>query len=100
MKTIPPDCYRRILIIDDNPAIHSDFHKLLTVTPETDDQLTQAEVGLFGTGPEKRQLVHYELSSAYQGQEGLAAVQQAIQEGHPFAMAFVDVRMPPGWDGI
>ena len=35
-----------------------------------------------------------------QGEEGLKMVQQAIEEGRPYAMAFVDVRMPPGWDGI
>ena len=27
-------------------------------------------------------------------------MQQAIAAGNPYAMAFVDVRMPPGWDGV
>ena len=31
---------------------------------------------------------------------GLAMVEQAREEGRPYAMAFIDVRMPPGWDGI
>jgi PAS domain S-box-containing protein len=42
----------------------------------------------------------YEIDSASQGQEGLRLVEQAMSEGHPYALAFVDVRMPPGWDGI
>ena len=40
------------------------------------------------------------LDSAYQGQEGLALVQQSIQDHQPYAVAFVDIRMPPGWDGV
>ena len=42
----------------------------------------------------------FEVESAMQGQEGVVRVQQAIDEGRPFAMAFVDMRMPPGWDGL
>ena len=40
------------------------------------------------------------MDSAYQGQEGVARVQRAKDEGRPYAMAFVDMRMPPGWDGL
>ncbi len=42
----------------------------------------------------------FEVDSALQGEEGLEMVSRSIQEGRPYAMAFVDVRMPPGWDGI
>ena len=42
----------------------------------------------------------FEIDSAYQGQEGLEMVEQALREERPYAMAFVDVRMPPGWDGV
>ena len=42
----------------------------------------------------------FELDSAYQGQEGLEMVKRALAENRPYALAFVDVRMPPGWDGI
>ena len=42
----------------------------------------------------------FELDSAYQGQEGLEMVKKALAENRPYAMAFVDVRMPPGWDGV
>ena len=40
------------------------------------------------------------IDSAFQGQEGLAMARQALEEGRPYAMAFVDIRMPPGWDGV
>ena len=42
----------------------------------------------------------FELDSAYQGQEGFEMVKGALAENRPYALAFVDVRMPPGWDGI
>jgi CheY-like chemotaxis protein len=40
------------------------------------------------------------IDSAFQGQEGLAMARRAAEEGNPYALAFVDVRMPPGWDGV
>src|SRR6185312_12690910 len=42
----------------------------------------------------------FEVDSAFQGQEGLEMVRKAVAEGRPYPLAFVDVRMPPGWDGI
>ena len=44
--------------------------------------------------------IHFEISSAYQGEEGIAYVHRAASEGTPFALAFMDVRIPPGLDGI
>jgi two-component system, cell cycle sensor histidine kinase and response regulator CckA len=92
---------RRILIVDDSPAIHDDFKKILVRSNGTATEFEKAEAGLFGpaesgegTGQD------FELTSALQGEEALAAVCAAVKAGRPFAMAFVDVRMPPGWDGI
>ena len=92
----------RILVIDDNRAIHEDFRKILRATPAK-DALEEAENALFddstkSTAPAGRP--SFEIDSAYQGQEGLELVRQAVEAGRPYAMAFVDVRMPPGWDGI
>jgi DNA-binding LytR/AlgR family response regulator len=42
----------------------------------------------------------FEIDSAYQGGEGLELIQKSLREERPYALAFVDVRMPPGWDGI
>jgi PAS domain S-box-containing protein len=86
-----------ILVIDDNPAIHADFRKILTGDEDPAD-FHDDESLLFGT-PSKR-ITRFEIDSAYQGQAGLAAVERALAEGHPYALAFVDVRMPPGWDGV
>ena len=43
---------------------------------------------------------HFELDSAFQGREGVELALAAMKEGRRYAMAFVDMRMPPGWDGL
>ena len=90
---------RRILVIDDNVSIHEDFRKIL-VPPKSSASLDLARVALFGETPSLPPQEHYELESAHQGQEGVSLVQSAQREGRPYAMAFVDMRMPPGWDGL
>ena len=87
----------RILVVDDNPAIHSDFKKILTPKKNLDS----SAVDLFlGTETTSEVQCNYELTSAFQGLHGVEAAAQAIENGEPFAMAFVDMRMPPGLDGL
>jgi signal transduction histidine kinase/FixJ family two-component response regulator len=88
----------RILVIDDTAAIHDDFRKILNIveTPVLD----AARAALFGSSPAQGKQVRFLVDSAYQGQEGLTQVERAVKEGQPYALAFVDIRMPPGWDGI
>ena len=88
----------RILVIDDNKAIHDDLRKILLGEAKTQEHLQDDEAFLFGR--ETLPITKFEIDSAYQGQEGLAKLKQALSEGRPYALAFVDVRMPPGWDGI
>ena len=90
----------RILIIDDNQAIHDDFRKIFSHGTESESALSQAEAALFDEPSQEESRQKFSIDSAFQGQEGLALVQKARAEGKPYSMAFVDVRMPPGWDGI
>ena len=92
------DPNHRILVIDDNTAIHDDLRKVLLGEVETQEQLQDDESLLFGIQP--MPLTKFEIDSAYQGQEGLEKLKQSLAEGRPYALAFVDVRMPPGWDGV
>jgi diguanylate cyclase len=87
----------RLLMIDDNPAIHDDYRKILA--GRASDKTSDAEAALFGekaavAGPS------FDVDSAMQGQEGVERVRQALAEGRPYSVAFVDMRMPPGWDGL
>jgi two-component system, sensor histidine kinase and response regulator len=90
---------RRILIIDDNVSIHNDFRKILE-TPKDSSSLDQARAALFGEAPSLPPREDYELDFASQGREGCGMVHSAYGKGRPYALAFVDMRMPPGWDGL
>ncbi|QJI33620.1 ATP-binding protein [Pseudomonas sp. ADAK13] len=92
----PPN--RRILLIDDTPSIHQDFRKILTPPMESNLELDEMETALFGDSV-KPQAQAFTLDSAYGGQEGLQLLCQAMQQDRPYALAFVDMRMPQGWDG-
>lgn len=89
---------RRILIVDDTASIHEDFRKILCADTHAEPSLDSLEETLFGTPAAPRQV--FELDSAYQGQEALALVSQALAANAPYAMVFIDMRMPPGWDGL
>jgi len=90
---------RRILVIDDNQAIHDDFRAVLCSSENENYVLNQTKNTLFGdqTCVLKEE---FEIDSAFQGQEGLKKITEAQQMQEPYVMVFVDVRMPPGWDGI
>ena len=90
----------RILIIDDNHAIHEDIRKILDDRKEDYQALDSTKALLFGDEIPKYEQARFEIDSAFQGQEGLEKVNQACKAGRPYALAFVDIRMPPGWDGI
>ena len=89
----------RILVIDDNPAIHGDFQKILC-PDDAPSAVAAYDVSLFGDAQAPTIDTMFEMDSAYQGQEGCAKVEQALAEKRPYSMAFVDGRMPPGWDGL
>jgi diguanylate cyclase (GGDEF)-like protein len=91
----------RVIIIDDNEAIHADFRKILAGEDDARDELLAVERALFGEEvvPRPARPI-FEIDSALQGQEGVERIQRSLEEGRPYALAFVDMRMPPGWDGL
>ena len=93
------ECAGKILIIDDNPAIHEDFQKILAPA-QIESSLSQAESLFLGNTTEEEQPRHYDLDFAYQGMRGVEMARSASENEDPFDIAFVDMRMPPGWDGV
>lgn len=92
---------RRILVIDDQDAIHEDYRKIMCPNRAQDASLGDIEAEIFGcTATEADEWDIYEIDSAYQGQDALEMVENSLQEGRPYAVAFVDMRMPPGLDGV
>jgi len=91
---------QRILVIDDGESIHEDFRTILGSTHADTAALNEAKAAIFGSTSSSSEQINFELDFALQGREGLEKVRQALHEGRPYAMAFVDIRMPPGWDGV
>jgi len=93
----------RILTIDDNEAIHEDYRKVLCAS-ENNSKLTEAAEILFGETDSKSQSkkndTQYILDSAFQGIQGIKLVKKSVEQNKPYACAFIDVRMPPGIDGV
>ncbi len=93
----------RLLVVDDNPSIHEDFRKIL---PAKKNETTELDELLMEILEEEDDGVaadaepEYEIDHAYQGEEALEMVRKAEESGNPYALLFMDVRMPPGWDGI
>ncbi len=101
MKGRPMHQRKRILVIDDNRAIHDDFRKVFAMAEPVDDaELAAAEALLFDAPAPTTDSEWFEIDTAAQGVDGVAKVRQALAAGHPYALAFVDIRMPPGWDGV
>jgi diguanylate cyclase len=88
----------RLLMIDDNAAIHEDYRKILSARDDT--QLSPAEAALFGEAQPGVSRPTFDLDSAMQGRDGVELARRALAEGRPYSVAFVDMRMPPGWDGL
>ncbi|MFT7171138.1 MAG: two-component system sensor histidine kinase/response regulator [Paracoccaceae bacterium] len=103
---------KRILLVDDTKSIHDDFRKILTPAISEPTDLQNARTAFFGAkeaaecedeakdAAPASAPTSYVLDSAFQGMHALDMVKAAIAEGNPYCVAFVDVRMPPGWDGI
>ena len=99
MNSLLPAPSRRILVIDDNRAIHEDFAKIL-IRSAPSSEMADLETALFDAPAAPKAAVSFEVSFADQGEAGARMVEAAIGEGRPFSVAFVDMRMPPGWDGV
>jgi len=88
----------RVLIVDDQEEIHNDFEEMLVSgsTKRATDELADA----FVSQSDKPVLPQFELSHATSGEEACAMVKAAQESNRPFALAYIDVRMPPGTDGV
>jgi signal transduction histidine kinase len=91
---------RRILVADDEDAVLQAFRDALTPQGSKAQGLVDLEQELFGADASaRRPFENCELTCASQGHEAIAAVRKALDDGKPFGVVFLDMRMPPGIDG-
>jgi PAS domain S-box-containing protein len=93
----------RILIADDESRILDEYVHVLGASGNAEHgarALSDLEAELFGSNEVDRDGVNYELCLCRQANEAVEKVEEAVRDGRPFAIAFLDVRMPPGPDGV
>ncbi|MGZ9034451.1 MAG: hypothetical protein ACXW25_08600, partial [Rhodospirillales bacterium] len=94
----------RILIVDDEQRILDEYAYVLgqpAAQGEGQKALDDLEAELFGESePVTDEPVLFDVIACRQGQDAVTAVEQAVRSNKPFSVAFLDVRMPPGIDGV
>jgi two-component system NtrC family sensor kinase len=92
----------RVLIVDDNPSIRDDYRRILCPSTSGLEELEQIEAVLFDEmrNHQSKLRPNFQTAFASQGEQAESLAKAAIEQGVPFAVAIVDVRMPPGMDGV
>jgi diguanylate cyclase (GGDEF)-like protein len=91
---------RRVLVIDDDPAVHDQFQKILGPEHGAEGALLDAERSRRGANATARSRQSFEVDTALSRQQGVELLQSAHQAGHPYAVAFVEMRRSAGADGL
>lgn len=97
--------HHRALLIDDDPTILEAYRSVLACKGSLkSSNLHNLAQSLFGsevpTSNCTEEEICFELTEACQGAEGLQRVQEAITREERFAVAIIDMRMPPGLNGM
>jgi signal transduction histidine kinase len=91
------ECNYRILVVDDDEFVLNMYLAIFE---------SKVEVSLSGKetsstlGNKSVSFPDFQVSTASDGRSGYKKAKQAFDQGQPFSVAFVDMRMPHGWDGL
>ena len=91
---------RRILVIDDDPTVREAYRKVLSGARASDRELADTRAALFDDTPAAPTGREFHVEFAEHGRAGVAALRADLARGARFAVAFLDMRMPPGPDGL
>jgi PleD family two-component response regulator len=101
----------RVLVVDDDPAILDAYREHLCPATNAEseartDSLEDLRARLFpragaprAAPPAPPTRTRFRVEAASSAEAAVEAVRQAIASGAPFAVVFLDMRMPPGRDG-
>ena len=96
----------RVLVADDEPALLDAYRRVFAGVSDTTDSgdhtLADLRATLFGRARPMADRPTFAVDVAYANgaEEAVAAVRSAHDGATPFHLAFLDMRMPPGPDGI
>ena len=91
----------RVICIDDDQSILDAYEISMLSAEEWEADALEGLDGLDLLSPQPEYTSsRFELSFANQGRQGWELIQASCDKGAPYAVAFIDIRMPPGWDGL
>ena len=88
----------RVLVVDDQKDIHDDFEEMLR--PRATATADAPAAAFLGHAEQDHHLPAFELLHAMGGEEACALLEREAHRKRPIAVAYVDIRMPPGIDGV
>jgi diguanylate cyclase (GGDEF)-like protein len=103
MFDIQETATNRILVVDDDALLIKEYLRCLGEDYEPDSAtstLSELEKVLFGDDTDETGAARFSVESRNQGEAAVEAVKQAIAAHQPYSIVFIDIRMPPGIDGI
>ncbi len=104
-----PSAAVRVLVVDDEPAVIDAYRQVLDASPASADRaaLDALRTRLFLSGGSPALLAKqpprpkpFDATYCSGAHAAVAAVREANAANQPFAVAFLDMRMPPGPDGV
>lgn len=94
--------YIKVLIADDDEYVLKCYREAFT-EPESTRELRALDAlsaELFDSRSAPQQEIRFEVTACSQGADAISLAQQAANDGQPFDVVILDVRMPPGIDGV
>jgi CheY-like chemotaxis protein len=92
----------RILVADDDEMVLDCYRDafLATENESTSVKLRSLSAELFDEGIQESESPNFKVVSCTQGEEAVDLAAQAARDGKPFDVVILDIRMPPGIDGV
>ena len=87
----------RVLVVDDDASIRATYRHILQPPPS---ELGGLEALISGAAAATEFENLFQVSEADQGETAANLQRDALAQGLRFQLAFIDMRMPPGWDGL
>lgn len=102
MGTHHHDEHIRVLIADDDEHILQAYREAFSDTESTQAMraLDELAAELFEPGDVTDDEPHFDVVACSQGDDAIDLAKQAANDGYPFDVVILDVRMPPGIDGV
>lgn len=101
---------KRILVVDDQSDLREQLAKLLKRSGKKNEtvslvqQMREKLLGHKKDDDEEEEDIPseegYVIDTVGQGQDAFEKVKEKNAENEPYALMFLDMRMPPGWDGL